>query len=388
MPQSIPTGLTADHVLRALADLDAGAAHPFGPPTRYEVVHGGKRYAPKAVIGLACRYLLGDVLPPDRFSGGEAPGQANYVLRRLGFTVVAKSEEADDPGVLTGKDWTADEVALVVADYMEMLRKEVLGEPYSKAEHRAAVLPLLRGRSAGSVEFKHQNTSAVLVRLGLPYIAGYKPRSNYQALLAEAVEAFLIRHPAHLDQLADAPKLSPSKAPSAPPTFPGDLFEDPPEDVPLPAPGKPWVTRVGRRIDFAARDAADRKLGRLGEEFVVELERTRLRSEGRDDLARKVDWVAQSVGDGLGFDVLSFDSGSGEERLVEVKTTGLGKAFPFYVTATEVRCSDDVPDRFHLYRVFDFAADPRLYVLPGSLRATCRLDPTQFRAAAGPAGPE
>jgi hypothetical protein len=32
----------------------------------------------------------------------------------------------------------------------------------------------------------------------------------------------------------------------------------------------------------------------------------------------------------------------------------------FYVTATEVRCSEDVADRFHLYRVFDFADSPRL----------------------------
>jgi hypothetical protein len=130
------------------------------------------------------------------------------------------------------------------------------------------------------------------------------------------------------------------------------------------------------------------RLGRLGEEFVFELERARLREEGRDDLARKVDWVAQTVGDGLGYDVLSFDESSGAERLVEVKTTGLGKAFPFYVTATEVRCSEDMPDRFHLYRVFDFASDPRLYVLPGPLRATCRLDPVEYRAAVGPTGPE
>ena len=263
------------------------------------------------VVGLACRHLLGDILPPDRFSGDEAPGQANHVLRRLGFTVVAKGDDPDDPNVLTGKDWTPDEVALVVADYMVMLRKEVLGEPYSKAEHRAALLPNLRGRSAGSVEFKHQNTSAVLVRLGLPYISGYKPRSNYQALLAEAVETLLIRYPSYLDQLADAPKLSPTLAPTVPLSDPDDLFEDPPEAVALAAHGKPWVTRAGRRIDFAARDATNRQLGRLGEEFVVELERARLRFRERDDLARKVDWVSDTIGDGLGFDVLSFDEGSG-----------------------------------------------------------------------------
>jgi putative restriction endonuclease len=92
MPQSIPAGLTREHVLRTISDLDAGLAHPFGTPTGYELIFDGKRYAPKAVIGSACRYSIGRVLQPDEFSGGEAPGQANNVLRDLGFTVVNKVE--------------------------------------------------------------------------------------------------------------------------------------------------------------------------------------------------------------------------------------------------------------------------------------------------------
>src|SRR4051812_27219663 len=90
MPQAIPKGLTREGVLRALADLDAGVEHPFGPATGYELVHEGRRYPPKAVVGLACRFLLGRILRPEEFSGGEAPGQANFVLRGLGFVVERK----------------------------------------------------------------------------------------------------------------------------------------------------------------------------------------------------------------------------------------------------------------------------------------------------------
>jgi hypothetical protein len=90
MHQSIPKGLTRVHALQAPADLDAGVEHPFGPPTGYELVHEGKRYPPKAVIGLACRSILGRLLQPEEFSGGEAPGQANFVLRELGGTVEKK----------------------------------------------------------------------------------------------------------------------------------------------------------------------------------------------------------------------------------------------------------------------------------------------------------
>ena len=37
MPQSIPKGLAAEHVLKALSDLDTGVDHPFGSPTGYEL---------------------------------------------------------------------------------------------------------------------------------------------------------------------------------------------------------------------------------------------------------------------------------------------------------------------------------------------------------------
>jgi hypothetical protein len=47
---------------------------------------------------------------------------------------------------------------------------------------------------------------------------------------------------------------------------------------------------------------------------------------GRDDLKSRVEWVPVACGDGLGFDVLSFEE---SERIIEVKTAGLGKRFPF-----------------------------------------------------------
>jgi hypothetical protein len=58
----------------------------------------------------------------------------------------------------------------------------------------------------------------------------------------------------------------------------------------------------------------------------------------------------------------------------------VGKFFPFYVTASEVRCSEDVGERFHLFRVFDFARTPRVYNLSGSMGKNCRLEATAYRA--------
>src|ERR1019366_169974 len=159
MPQSIPPGLKKDHVLRTLADLDGGIDHPFGQPTGYELVHDGRRYAPKAVIGLACRYSIGRILTPEEFSGGEASGQANFVLRKLGFTVVRKGEDIGEEEKPAHKDWTEQEVGLIVADYFDMLEAEVLGKSFKKSDHRKALSSKLQVRSDGSIEFNHQNVS-------------------------------------------------------------------------------------------------------------------------------------------------------------------------------------------------------------------------------------
>jgi hypothetical protein len=117
MPKSIPEGLTQQHILSALADLDTGVTHPFGLPTGYELLHGGKHYAPKAVIGLAFKHMTGQTLGPDDFSGGEAPGQANYVLRNLGFDVVAKDGAAKRDGFVNSRGFA------LPADAGEMTEK-------------------------------------------------------------------------------------------------------------------------------------------------------------------------------------------------------------------------------------------------------------------------
>lgn len=279
--------------------------------------------------------------------------------------------------------WSLAEVELVVADYFAMLAVELAQRPYSKTRHREQLRPLLDGRSDGSIEFKHCNISAVLINFAMPYVEGYKPRYNYQQLLERVVLERLSIEPDLVPRLESSPVVAPA---AAPPTDFSDiaaLMVDPPEVSraarPMLPPGEP----TARRVDFVQRDAENRRLGRLGEEWTVEFEKRRLHDlERRPDLARKVEWVADTRGDGLGFDIASFNTDA-TPRLIEVKTTGLGKYFPFVVTANEVRVSEREPGAYQLYRVFNFSTDARLYTLAGALSATCRLDATQFRARAG-----
>jgi hypothetical protein len=213
----------------------------------------------------------------------------------------------------TGTDWSDQEVDLIVVDYFDMLRLELAGEPYVK-RHRNEALQKLTGRSHGSIEFKHQNISAVLLKLGLPWIRGYKPMHNYQGALLGGIERFLQGRPNFLEaryEAAGAP-LTNAQLAEAPSLF----IEAPPilERVTVSKP--PQLRRLIRKFDPAARDERNRSLGKAGEERIFFSERSRLASAGRYDLARQVRWVSQEDGDGAGYDILSFDAG-GRERLLE-----------------------------------------------------------------------
>ena len=84
---------------------------------------------------------------------------------------------ADDAKI--GTPWRDDELDSIIADYFAMLLADLAGQPYVKSKHSAALMTEI-GRTHRSVEFKHQNISAVLDELGLPWIPGYMPKRNYQ----------------------------------------------------------------------------------------------------------------------------------------------------------------------------------------------------------------
>ena len=78
-----------------------------------------------------------------------------------------------------GTHWQDDELDAIVADYFDMLAADLAGRPYVKSRHSAALMEQI-GRTHRSVDFQHQNISAVLDELGMPWISGYIPKRNYQ----------------------------------------------------------------------------------------------------------------------------------------------------------------------------------------------------------------
>ncbi|MCC6317188.1 MAG: DUF3883 domain-containing protein [Gemmatimonadaceae bacterium] len=255
-----------------------------------------------------------------------------------------------------------------------MLEDEASGRRYSKAEHRRQLGPLLNGRSPQAIEFKHCNVSAALRDLGFPSIDGYKPRSNYQRQLVDELRDQLQRHPSLLDTLTRVAS-SPAVAPDV-----RDILS-----VVVPAPKRErspdsWHERPTVLVApgaFAAAEASNRSLGQTGEAFVVAFERARLFAAGQRRLADRVEQVSVTRGDGLGYDVLSYET-SGRERLIEVKTTKFSRYTPFLITRNEVRCSEEHAEHYSLYRVFDMRGTPRMFQLDGAVSQTAFLDPVQY----------
>lgn len=280
---------------------------------------------------------------------------------------------------MAGENWSQEENEAIVSDYLSMLDAELSGIPYNKAKHRRNLQKLLNERSEGSIEFKHCNVSAVMIELGFPYIEGYKPRWNFQrGSLTATVEEHLKGRQGLIAKVeADAEQV---------PVVPAvddilKVLTDPPKPKER---GEAVVrersrTYTPRFVDYLAREASNRKLGLLGEEFVVRYEQARLIHAGQERLAADIKHVSKLRGDGDGYDILSYEI-SGQERLIEVKTTKYGLETPFYVTRNEADVSRSKSERYHLYRIFSFRESPKLFVLAGALSQTCVLEPELFSA--------
>ena len=154
-----------------------------------------------------------------------------------------------------------------------MLADDIAGRRYSKAEHRRALLPLLNDRSEGSVEFKHQNISAVLKGLGEDWIPGYKPAFNFQMTLVDAVARWLalesrLARPVAGTQPATGMREAAQIWIGPPPTLSN---QPPPQEL-------EQMLHIARKFDVAGRDERNRALGRAGEERVLAHEQATLKA--------------------------------------------------------------------------------------------------------------
>ncbi|ABA06087.1 conserved hypothetical protein [Nitrobacter winogradskyi Nb-255] len=270
--------------------------------------------------------------------------------------------------------WTDEENDLIVADYFAMLADDIAGRPYNKAEHDRQLQERI-DRTRTSIEFKHQNISAVLKGLGEDWIPGYKPAFNFQMTLVDAVARWLAFNPDWLGQM-------PGTHPATGLQEAAQLWIGPPPTLSNQPPPQELeqMLHIARKFDVAGRDERNRSLGRAGEERVLAHERASLQAVGREDLARKVRWVSEEDGDGAGYDIESF-APDGRSRLIEVKTTNGWERTPFHITRNELAVAEERRSEWRLFRLWNFSREPKAFELHPPLDAHVSLTATTFQAS-------
>jgi len=278
---------------------------------------------------------------------------------------------------VTGESWSSAEVEATVAAYFRMLRMQELGQSFVKAQMIRQLVDHLPARSTASIEYKFRNISAVLNMLGVQAVTGYKPLQNIQKLLVDVVGDVLSK-----DKILDEAAIRSVETAVEIPiiqSFANFVIDTPKPKYRVSEKSTVAIQRTAIKRDYLEREARNRSLGNAGELLVMEYEARRLFDEGAKALTDKIEHVSGTRGDGLGFDILSFDA-DGRERFIEVKTTAYDAETPFFVSPNEVDFSTENAQQFHLYRLFAFRKSPKMFNLQGPIAASCLLDPVSYRA--------
>ncbi|HEX6928204.1 MAG TPA: DUF3883 domain-containing protein [Gammaproteobacteria bacterium] len=268
---------------------------------------------------------------------------------------------------------------VLVQNYFIMLDAELQGELYSKADHRNRILKELGEADADRIDREHRHISAVLAETGLPFADGFPPEGGYSDALETAVQVFIEANPDVVEALwIDA--VSPAAG------IPVELDDARTHWVSAPEPsafrpsgGPAWHPTGVNEIDYRVRESRNRNLEIAGERFVLAFERARLRDAGMKDSIEKVSWQSQTFGESFGYDIRSLED-DGSERFICVKTTNYGARFPFVLTHREMERARQHPARFHVYRVFHFSRNAKLFLLSGNALLQETLEPVAFRS--------
>lgn len=93
-------------------------------------------------------------------------------------------------------EWTDAELEASVVAYRKMQKLDADGNRYSKKDFYEELSHRF-GRTSKAIEYRMQNISAVLHRLGKPWVKGLKPAGNVGANVTPRIEDLLVKHHWH-----------------------------------------------------------------------------------------------------------------------------------------------------------------------------------------------
>lgn len=140
------------------------------------------------------------------------------------------------------------------------------------------------------------------------------------------------------------------------------------------------ISFQGCTVNYIQNGIENKRIGDLGELWVIKYEIDKLKKAGKNNLASRVKHISKNEGDGTGYDVLSFDS-KGNKKYIEVKTTKGGKNSSFYVTRNELEKSKIEKENYYVYRLYNFNEETNiadLFIINGDLTNLCSV-PTTYK---------
>jgi hypothetical protein len=120
------------------------------------------------------------------------------------------------------------------------------------------------------------------------------------------------------------------------------------------------------QIDYQEALKNNIEIGFEGEIFVVGYEKKRLSKLSRNDLSDTVIHASKEIGDGLGYDIISWDH-NGNKLFIEVKTTSGDIYTQFYLTSNEISVLKKGTN-YCIYRVYNFdfnTGEGDIYIING-----------------------
>ena len=137
-----------------------------------------------------------------------------------------------------------------------------------------------------------------------------------------------------------------------------------------------------RITNHTQNNAENKRIGDLGEIWILKHEKEFLEKHGKTKLAEKVDHSAKNKGDGLGYDILSYDL-NGEKKYIEVKTTKGRKNTTFYISRNELERSKIEKGNYFLYRVYEYNEETekgKIFKINGDLTRICEV-PVNYKVS-------
>lgn len=131
------------------------------------------------------------------------------------------------------------------------------------------------------------------------------------------------------------------------------------------------------KLDFNSLNKKKKTLGIAGELLVLNYEKNRLKNE---NIHYEIEWVANTIGDGLGYDILSYDQ-NGKEIHIEVKTTRSSNPYGFFMSSREIEESSH--SIYKIYRVYNFDENKKtadLLIIDGEItKAKYMMKPVSYK---------